>query len=122
MNTYDQSHSISYDAGTFTFNAVSLGGRPWVDYSGSGGTLTIDFKDSSGTIIAERSIYLPNDNSLQTFSENISSVHELYFPATGGFWPRLDSITYNAVPVPGSLLLLGPGLVGLAAMRRRFKK
>jgi len=28
----------------------------------------------------------------------------------------------NPVPLPGALWLFGPGLVGLAAMRRRFKK
>ena len=36
----------------------------------------------------------------------------------GGVW-RLSS---SAVPIPGALLLFGPGLVGLAAMKRRFKK
>lgn len=28
----------------------------------------------------------------------------------------------SSVPIPGALMLLGPGLVGLAAIRRRFKK
>ena len=28
----------------------------------------------------------------------------------------------TTVPIPGEILLLGPGLIGLAAMRRRFKK
>ena len=32
------------------------------------------------------------------------------------------SFTPSAVPVPGALLLFGPGLAGLAVIRRRFKK
>ena len=32
------------------------------------------------------------------------------------------TLTVGAVPIPGALLLFGPGLVGLAAVRRRFKK
>jgi hypothetical protein len=35
----------------------------------------------------------------------------------------MDNFTFNsAVPIPPSLLLLGPGLLGLAAIRRRLKK
>jgi len=31
-------------------------------------------------------------------------------------------VNAGAVPVPATLLLFGPGLAGLAAIRRRFKK
>jgi hypothetical protein len=40
--------------------------------------------------------------------------------APGNFWGLTPLPT--PVPVPGAVLLLGPGLVGLAAIRRRFKK
>ena len=63
-----------------------------------------------------------------------------YAYINGGVWGSLDTFTPTApifdvedftraefgasspVPVPASLLLLGPGLVGLAAIRRRLKK
>jgi len=40
---------------------------------------------------------------------------------TGGYTPT-GSGTTSTVPLPSALLLFGPGLVGLAAVRRRFKK
>jgi len=36
--------------------------------------------------------------------------------------PVSVTTTINPVPVPSAVLLFAPGLVGLAAMRRRFKK
>jgi hypothetical protein len=43
------------------------------------------------------------------------------FPNSGGpYQMRLSDMA--PVPVPGALLLFGPGLAGLAAIRRRFKR
>ena len=38
------------------------------------------------------------------------------------YGPALDDISVNAVPIPGAVWLLGSGLLGLVAIRRRFEK
>jgi hypothetical protein len=37
-----------------------------------------------------------------------------------GHWWLMDNMTYNAVPIPGAVWLLGSGLAGLAFYRRRW--
>jgi len=41
---------------------------------------------------------------------------------TGGYNAGLFAVAANPVPIPGAILLFAPGLVGLTAIRRRFKK
>jgi hypothetical protein len=39
-----------------------------------------------------------------------------------GWGPALDDVSVNAVPLPGSVLLLGTGLIGLGLLRWRRKR
>lgn len=122
MEYYNQAHSLVYDAGTFTFNSMVLNGWPWENYGGGyGNILTMDFRALDGSLIAERTISLTLDNTWHAFAENIYGVHEIYFPATGGFWPRLDSITMDnsPVPEPSTFVLIAAGLAGLGILKRR---
>ena len=41
---------------------------------------------------------------------------------TPGMWTVTEASITNNVPIPGAVWLLGSGLIGLAAIRRRFRK
>jgi hypothetical protein len=122
MEWYDQAHSVVYDAGTFNFTGMSVSGWPWTNYYGGfGNTLNFDFKNASGTVIASGSLTAPMSNSFTQYNQSVDGVHEIYFYATNGFWPRLASIDVAAVPEPETyaMMLAGLGLVGFAARRKQ---
>jgi len=124
MEWYDRNHSMVFDAGTFTFTGMSLAATPWDNYGYGSGTVSFDFKDMGGNIIASSSIVLTGGDGFQAFTQTVAGVHEIFFHATGGFWPRLESVNIadsGNVPEPGSIsmLLAGLGIIGFMSRRRK---
>ena len=61
----------------------------------------------------------------QQYPSVVQFVDEISYPTLYQAPSEYGAITYRVysdVPLPAAVWLLGPGLVGLAALRRRFKK
>jgi len=65
------------------------------------------------SFITYEGAYYHASTSLLTFPENYASDRQ---------YMTVNFLMQSAVPLPTTLLLFGPGLVGLAALRRRLKK
>jgi hypothetical protein len=90
---------------------------------GSGSTLTA----AVGALVTEGGVLYAGDisNRIDTLdpTTGILTIGAAQTNSPGGAWGLTpDPLPASAVPLPSALLLFGPGLLGLAAIRRRFKK
>ena len=60
-------------------------------------------------------------NQIVLGGSNNQPIYSMSYIFGGSVFTPTNNLTISSVPLPAGLLLFGPGLVGLAAVRRRFK-
>ena len=103
----------------FTFNNAGFNeANAYFLYDGASNQITSGLMSGSGNVTYDVSAFtgvreISWDNGVPAFNG-------------GNWWQMLDSISYTeeaaAVPEPASFLLLGLGLAGLVASRRKVSK
>lgn len=126
LEYWDQSHTITSSV-AFTFNSIDLNYVPWTNFqAGSGDTIKMTLLDASNHVLLNTSIGITPGQGWLTYSNTIANVSSIYFAPTNGFWPSFDNLQYNVtasvVPEPSSIALIGLGLLGCAALRRKATK
>ncbi|MBW2623428.1 MAG: PEP-CTERM sorting domain-containing protein, partial [Deltaproteobacteria bacterium] len=110
----------------FSFYATGTATDPIIlgELDTDGNLFYFDFFDEFGDPLA----YLENDGTSATAPAHGDLLFHYDAADQGGYNPFIDGwltqsdFVHAPVPVPGALLLLGSGLIGLAGIRKKLKK
>ncbi len=122
FNQYGTTNSIS-----LIDDSLEILSFDFSEYSTSSGLNWVwNFYDDSNSLLGSESHTTIGSNAIQSLdlvTLGYSGVNTIQLDYTLG-WMALDNLEYNAssVPEPSAIALMGLGLIGFAATRRKIKK
>lgn len=108
-------------------NSFEMNGMAWLGFNkGNVGSMNISgfnaVDDEIWSTTVDLTDYITWDKWL-TVSVETANIAKLTFYATGNdaFWPSIDNMVINEVPVPAALWLFGSGLLGLIGLSGPYR-
>jgi hypothetical protein len=124
-NTLD--NDFIFLLGNSFVNSFEMNGMAWEGFDkGNVGSMNISGFNATNDEIWSTTVdltgYITWDKWL-TVSVETADIAKLTFYATGnnGFWPSIDNMVINEVPVPAAIWLFGSGLLGLIGIRLPYR-